>query len=631
MSARHTAVVIAAVFGLLVWASAALTGTVASELSWSLSRDGAAVSAPTGSRPAGTGPVGTSPAGTSASGERPGGTYQAAAVVDEPMEWRLLRTLQIGAPQGVSADEMLAFAHGNEADYTGHVLARAALTAIGEDRDFPDWPLARLLERTLTQLQRGPSSAYNLPAVMPDGFRGEHLVASLVYALVVSGQQDQAIDVLEAQLGSGSSFKRGVILQALRTIGTDRATGIVQQAADETSDSLPTNLLADHYYPFLHELYDNWELVPPAERGRESLTALAGADCGRPASVAVYLLGFFAPAADPAQERAELDVLRRVTRLERRCFYNRFFAIRSLALRSSETIDFWVELYGNEQDAWQRAQLVRIGFARFGREFLDTALELLATEPQQYVQWELMHGNIEVREGAKWRDYWDIWLTPTLQFRLDFPEDSGAMPDADRDALFAWLETGAYPQNPWVRNHMLYGMARHVDADSTRRFLRIFDALPEKAANWWILGPLSDPAALPLLRYWATLETSEQQRGELAGNIRGMESRLANSSGPSGGTGGSAGAISCCAPTRACLLAAIDSGGFEPAPLPVIETEEQARAWLDDETIEVAPRPAAQISFLDELERIAVVTWPVQDRSERWEHLFGCWRRVDGS
>ena len=492
---------------------------------------------------------------------------------------------------------MLAYADGNEADYLGHVLARAAVTVLGEDRGFPDWPLERLLERTLAQLQRGVSPAYNLPDTMPDGFRGKHLVLATVYALVVSGQEEKATDVLEAQLASGSNFKRGVILQALRNIGTDRATGIVQQAADDNGDSLPTNLLADHYYPFLHELYDNWELVPLAERDRESLTALADADCGRPASVAVYLLGFFAPAADPAQERAELEALRRVTRFQRSCFYNRFFAIRSLALRSPETIDFWVDLYRNENDAWQRAQLVRIGFARFGRDFLATALKLLADEPVQYVQWELAHGNIELREGAKWRDYWDIWLTLTLQFRLDFPEGTGAMSDDDLAALLDWLETGAYPQHPWVRNHLLYGMARHVDGKLVRRFLRVFDAHPEKTANWWVLGPMSDPQALPLLRYWATLETDDQQRDELERNIRGMESRLPDSSGSAGGSGS---AISCCEPTRACLVAAVGTPTVDSVPIAVIETEEQAQAWLRGDPIDIAPppppRPADHVS-----------------------------------
>ena len=86
--------------------------------------------------------------------------------------------------------------------------------------------------------------------------------------------------------------------------------------------------------------------------------------------------------------------------------------------------------------------------------------------------------------------------------------------------------------------------------------------------------------------------------------------------------------MSCCEPTRACLLAAVGTGGFAPLPVLVIDTEEQAQAWLRGDTIEVAPPPAAQISFLDELERIAIITWPGEDRSERWEYLFGCWRKV---
>lgn len=589
----------------------------------------------TSAAPEGNGIVGSlSPAGTVAPTSSRGGQAgdsRGDASIEEPAEARLLRTPQIGSPQGITVDEILAFAHGNQADYTGHLLARAALTVLGEDRGFPDWPLARLLQRTLTQLQDGPTPAYGLPDGLPGGFRGEHLVLATVYALVVSGQQRQAIDVLEAQLASGSKFKRGVILQALRTIGSDRATGIVQQAADDASDSLPANLLADHYYPFLQELREHWDLVPLEQRDRASLTALAGRDCGRPASVAAYLLGFLAPAADSTRQQAELDVLRRVSRSGRGCFYNRFFAIRSLALRSPETVDTWVDLYRREEDAWQRAQLVRIGFARFGREFLDTALELLATEPVQYVQWELMHGNIEVREGATWRTYWDLWLTPTLQFRLDFSEGSSGMASADLDALLSWLESGARPQHPWVRNHMLHGMARHIDGDSTRRFLRIFDAHADKAANWWILSPLQDPVALPLLRYWATLDTDEQQRAELERNIRGMEARLRDSS-PRTGTGPTA---SCCEPTRACLLTTVESsagdasiGSVAANASVVIATEQQAQDWLRAEPAELTATAAPEIAFLDELERIAIVSWPGRDRRKRWEFLFGCWRRV---
>lgn len=123
---------------------------------------------------------------------------------------------------------------------------------------------------------------------------------------------------------------------------------------------------------------------------------------------------------------------------------------------------------------------------------------------------------------------------------------------------------------------------------------------------------------------------AKQVATDLERTIRGMESRLADRSGPSGGTGGSGGAMSCCEPTRECLVAAVGAPAADRAPEVVITTEEQAQAWLRGDAPEIAPPPGPQITFLDELERIAVVTWPGSDRSERWEHLFGYWRRVDG-
>ena len=105
-----------------------------------------------------------------------------------------------------------------------------------------------------------------------------------------------------------------------------------------------------------------------------------------------------------------------------------------------------------------------------------------------------------------------------------------------------------------------------------------------------------------------------------------MESRLPDSAGSAGGSGS---AISCCEPTRACLVAAVGTPTVDSVPIAVIETEEQAQAWLRGDPIDIAPPPGPQITFLDALQRIAVVTRPGEDRiAERWEHLFGCWRRV---
>jgi hypothetical protein len=167
-----------------------------------------------------------------------------------------------------------------------------------------------------------------------------------------------------------------------------------------------------------------------------------------------------------------------------------------------------------------------------------------------------------------------------------------------------------------VRNHMLYGLARHISGKQTRRYLRIFDSLPDKISHWWILQNLSDARALPLLRYWRTLESEEQQQDILLKLIVRLENRRPESKRAAQGT--------CCQPTRECLVSWITR-------LPVdgqdreITTEEQARAWLAGaESTSLEP----EILFTDALGRVALVTRHGGESPERWEHLYGCWRRV---
>ncbi len=537
------------------------------------------------------------------------------AIAKEPMERRLLRTVQVGKLQGVTVEEILEVAKDSHYSFEQHVLARCALVVLGRDEGFPEWPLERLLERTLYLLREEGSHAFQpVPAGM-EGFGGEDLVFTVVYALVAAGRSEEAVDILGRSLSARAGFRRGVALQALRNIGTPRATGLIQGFAESGDNrNLAENLLADLHYPFLQDLYEHLPLIPPAERSRESLLQLASEPCTRGGALAIYFLGFLPGDDDPLRSRAELALLREMTRAP--CFHNRFFAIRSLALRSPESVGFWVELFRREEDAWQRDQLVRIAFAHFGRGFLSTALELLASEPAQYVQWELMHGNIELRERGSFRDYWDIWLPPTLQFRLNFPGGSGQLAETDLDEMLSWLENGSRPRDPWVHNHLFYALARSVSGASTRRLLRLFNHFSEKADNWWILAPLDDPQALPLLRYWLTFDSDPQQHDELANLVERLAARRDSSRKPGRGP--------CCHPTRECLLEHVRAGSAGATQK--ILTEEQAQEWLAS----VPPGAAEpEMAFEDALERVAILTWPEAKRTERWEHLYGCWLRVE--
>ncbi len=540
----------------------------------------------------------------------------AGAAAAEPISWRLIRTIQTGVAQEVSLAEIVAYAKADATPYSGHVLAKAALLTLGAgNAASPGWPTLKLLDRSLSQLQQNSHDRL-ADAGLPAGFDGAQLIFTAVYALVMTGSEEDAVDVLARHLESPDEYKRGVVLQALRNIGSQRASDLIQQVGNRgLNGNLPENLLADYHYPFLFQLRNQWEQVRMDEKQREDLLKIAQEKpCSFRSDVAVYLLGFLAPAVEADRDQTELEFLRETTR--RTCHYTRFFAIRALALRSPETLRFWSELYRREEDAWQRTQLARIGFIRYQRQFLDTALDWLSTEPSQYVQWELMHGNLRLRRGGVWRSYWDLWQPPTLQFHLDFPQQEGEMAAADVEALLTWLETGARPQHLWVRNHMLYGLARHVQGQHTRRLLSVFNALPDKTEHWWALSPLNDPSALPLLRYWHGLPAEKQQQDELALLISQLES---------GGRGFlDQRARPCCHATRECLTAQLQSQRLQPGQQE-LRNEAEAQAWL---AAMPAMSPEPEIRFSDELERIAEVRLPGQAQVQAWEHLYGCWRFV---
>lgn len=531
------------------------------------------------------------------------------AAVDEPIELRLLRTVYVGAWQGTDSEQALALANDSQASYLGHVLSRSALNVMGEDRGFPEWPLERLLERTLDLL--GPETHALTTPTLRD-FSGDHAVYAVVHAMVTSGQTEEAERALSARLATSSRYDRAVSLQALRNIGTPEATAALRRFRESGDDSnLAENLLADQRFPFLFDLRDRLHLIPPEQRERRRLLEIASQGCGERPTLAVYFLGFLAAAAEDDREASELAELRRLAALP--CFMTRYFAVRALALRSVETPSFWAERFAAEQDAWQRAQLARVGFSRLGTSFPATALEWLADEPSQYVQWELMHGNVERREGARFRTAWDLWDHPTLQMHLNFPTGGSEMQMADLEALIAWLESGRRPQNPFVHNHLLYGIARHTDGAATRRFLRLLAAREDLTRSFWILTPLQDVAALPLLLYWQTLDIAEASQRDalerIVVRLEGMGPRMTVDA-------------ACCRPTRECLDAWIQSRapGFGS-----IGGADEARAWLDDSPPE-DEKPA--VTFLDDLSRVASVTRQ-EGETERWEHLFGCWRRVD--
>ena len=126
----------------------------------------------------------------------------------EPLPRRLLRTLQIGVPQDLSVGQIRKIAESNDTDYTTEVLARSALLVLQQDEPKLI-SYQELFDTLLSHLVSDGSPFQPLPGL--PSFRAKETVMAMAYAMVMSGGQDRAIDILEKHAFTGSRYKQAAI------------------------------------------------------------------------------------------------------------------------------------------------------------------------------------------------------------------------------------------------------------------------------------------------------------------------------------------------------------------------------------------------------------------------------------
>lgn len=550
----------------------------------------------------------------------------------ESVQLRLLRTVQVGSPQEISLEQIRKIADSNDTDYTTAILARSALLVLQHD-DAKLIPYSELFDDLLAHLV-SDGTPYKQLISLPS-FRGKESVFTMTYALVMSGNQETAVDILQKHSLTGSRYKQAVVLSALRNVGTPRALSVIQEYAEKGQDrNLAEATLADEDYPVLFEMHDRWNLVPPAQRTHDNLRALIQAitqnGCDQRSALAAYWLGFLAPNPDPNKEVAEVQALENLARNNSgSCeMMEHVIALKALGLRSPESVVYWKNLALRTPNVWERHQIVIDAFGHWGRAFAPAALDLLKTDGAQYVQWELLNGNLETRQGREYRNYWDIWMPANVLVTLQF-DDAQRKPPMDQkevDAMLDWLDSGARPRDDVVLNHTIYHLADFTSGDDTRRLLRIFNALPQRNQNWWILQPLRDPAALPILHYWRTLPAppATPSMPSITDQQQVLDRLIARLENVKPGNAKVPGA--CCAATEECLLQQLRQEAASSAALAdtQIHSEEEARKWLAE-----GSAPAAfNIRYSDDLKRSAIVRRS-DGSQETWQYLYDCWRRTD--
>ncbi len=570
---------------------------------------------------------------------------------------RLLRTIQIGAPQGLTVAQIQKIAANQQTEYTTDILARSALLVLHED-NLGLIPYSELFDSVLNHLVRD-GNAFQPPSGLPD-FRGKETVFAMTYAMVMSGAQDQAVSLLGPHLWNGSQYKHAVVLSALRNIGTQSAIGLIQQYAEKGPDrNLGEATLADEDYPSLSDIYARWNMIPPAQRTQDNLRVIVQSGCEQRAVMAAYWLGFFPKNIDPNKQDAEIQALEALFHTNSgSCeMMEHVIALKSLALRAARSPAYWQRLASQTTNVWEQHQIVIDAWGSWGAKFTPTALDMLGTVPAQYVQWELLDGNLDTRMGERYRTYWDIWMPANIwliqqEDELTRPPGPESMDERNLNTLLAWLESGKRPQDQWVWNHLLYHLAALVAGDDTFRLLRLFNALPQRDQNWWIVQDLRDPNALPILRYWAALPAPSAAQRNQQQMLEGAIARLQNvaARGSAGANGNSA---VCCGPTEDCLRQQLSAsaasspavatstanpsggGGARDALGPSasapasesleIHSGDEARAWLARKS---APPEAFAIRFTDDPKRSAIVT-SKSGTEQHWQYLYDCWRNTD--
>ncbi|MFZ0981670.1 MAG: hypothetical protein WAN23_19880 [Candidatus Acidiferrales bacterium] len=545
-----------------------------------------------------------------------------AAAPRESIPQRLLRTVQIGAPQELTVAQIKKIAANQQTEYTTDILARSALLVLHED-NLGLIPYNELFDSVLNHLVRD-GNAFQPPSGLPD-FRGKETVFAMTYAMVMSGNQEQAVSLLDPHLWNGSQYKHAVVLSALRNIGTQSAIGLIQQYAEKGPDrNLGENTLADEDYPSLSDIYARWNMIPPAQRTQDNLRVIVQSGCDQRAVMAAYWLGFFPKNIDPNKQVAEIQALEALVHTNSgSCeMMEHVIALKSLALRAARSPAYWQRLASQTTNVWEQHQIVIDAWGSWGAKFTPTALEMLGTASAQYVQWELLDGTLDTRMGERYRTYWDIWMPANIllvqqEDELTRPPGAESMDEGNLNTLLAWLESGKRPQDQWVWNHMIYHLAALVAGDDTFRLLRLFNALPQRNQNWWIVQNLRDPAALPIMRYWATLPAPQNQAEMLKGAITRLQNVAAH---------GQPGVQACCGPTEDCLRQQLSaSAAAAGTPDVVIHSEEEARAWVAGKS---APPEEFAIRFTDDLKRSAIVTRK-SGAEQHWQYLYDCWRNLD--
>ncbi len=132
--------------------------------------------------------------------------------------------------------------------------------------------------------------------------------------------------------------------------------------------NLAETTLADEDYPVLFEIHDRWNMVPPAQRTQDNLRTIVQGGCDQRSASGGLLAGIFCAEYRSEQGNGGAAGARKHRAHEHgNCeMMEHVIALKALALRSAESVDYWKRLAQDTPNVWERHQIVINAFGRWG-------------------------------------------------------------------------------------------------------------------------------------------------------------------------------------------------------------------------------------------------------------------------
>ncbi len=524
------------------------------------------------------------------------------------LDARLFRSALIGHVYGIpSVSKALAASEKRTALTVD--MASAAAAALNEPSccDVPDSAL-RLRELLATEkvLRRIESDA-DLPPLNNDD-----LILLHAYALVLGGRAEDAVTELSKSFAEYSVFSQSVSIVALRAMGTASAK---QRLVQHGSTDTEVKMMADESVSIVRpnfiepKMYESE--MPFAQRTRAAMLTQAGNDRnGTRTIMPTLLLGYVGDDADPALREQELQYLRSLPlHKDENLWYRQWYGAASLALRSTETFEYWHERFRSESAAYTRMLLIRIMAHHFPADFLRVAPDIAATESVDWARSDTMMLAQAIARGDQSSGALDFIWFPPKRYRMNFPARPGALTPSDLDGIIRRFAQGNFAKADQCPACTASWLTRLRRPENEHLFVLGVINSPHRDNGFLSsLSGLTDARLkAPLTAFANSIAEGSEARLHIESAIREIDE-------PTDGKG----PRQCCALSEACLVSQVPDSTASTALTTVV----QAKDFLKS----LPPKRTPRVVIDPEDKRRATITFEPSP-AEAWTHWLGCWRR----